>query len=52
VDRERLTAKFWLEPLALASNRGFAASELGRIRSILETHRDDLLEAWHGHFEA
>jgi hypothetical protein len=52
VDREGLTAKYWLDPIALARNRGFAAWELGRIRSILEGHRIRLLEAWHGFFEA
>ena len=29
VDRDRQTAKFWLEPVALARNLGYSAGELG-----------------------
>jgi len=32
VQRERNMCKFWLEPLALAGNDGFAPHELNRIR--------------------
>lgn len=31
VDRDDRSAKFWLNPVALARNFGFPASELGRI---------------------
>ncbi|HZL99039.1 MAG TPA: DUF4160 domain-containing protein [Planctomycetota bacterium] len=51
VDRDRCSAKFWLDPIALAHSRGFAAHERHRIRSILEDHRFELLEAWHDFFE-
>jgi hypothetical protein len=52
VDRDRLTAKFWIDPLALARNAGCGGPDLTRIRSILEIQRDSLLEAWHDHLEA
>jgi len=45
--RERKLAKFWLEPLALAMSRGFAAHELTLIQAIVEEHQAALLEAWH-----
>lgn len=50
VDRERFSAKFWLQPIALARNIGFRAHELRRIQAIIAGHLAGLLEAWHGHF--
>ena len=50
VDRERFSAKFWLEPVSLARNLGFGARELRRLEKLLEDHRRGLLEAWYGYF--
>jgi hypothetical protein len=50
VDREDLSAKFWLEPVLLAANFGFRAVELSKIESLVEEHRIEFLEAWHGYF--
>ena len=50
VDREDLSAKFWLDPVQLAANFGFRAHELREIQSIVSNHRTELLEAWHGFF--
>jgi hypothetical protein len=33
--RDQATCKFWLDPVALAANHGFAARELTRIRDII-----------------
>jgi hypothetical protein len=44
-------AKYWLEPVELASRR-FRAHELNEVRSLVLEHRHDLLEAWHEHFDA
>lgn len=52
VDRDNLSAKFWLQPLALARNFGFPPRELRRIRALIEENREKLLEAWHGHIGA
>ncbi len=52
VDRDEQTAKFWLEPVGLAFNFGFGASELRRIESIVTRHKRELLEAWHDYFGA
>jgi len=43
-------AKFWLEPIRLASNIGYTAQELKRIESLIRQHQAKLLEAWHGYF--
>ncbi|CAN5222588.1 DUF4160 domain-containing protein [soil metagenome] len=49
VQRERAICKFWLDPLGLAGNYGFAARELNRIRRIIFEHRFRITEAWLEH---
>jgi putative transposase len=49
VDRDNLSAKFWLQPAALARNFGFPAHELRRIRILIEEHQTRFLEVWNGH---
>ncbi len=43
-------AKFWLDPIELASNYGFKAHELNEIERIIRQHQKELLEAWYEHF--
>ena len=43
-------AKFWLEPVALAKSVGYNASELNRLRKLVEAHRSLFEEKWHEHF--
>ena len=50
VDRDELSAKFWLDPVQLARNFGFRANELRTIQSLVTKHRRELLEAWHEFF--
>ena len=52
VDRDDLSAKFWLQPVSLARNLGFAPKELRRIQRLVIQHHLEFLEAWHGHFGA
>ncbi|MBS4097902.1 MAG: DUF4160 domain-containing protein [Sulfuricella sp.] len=49
VKRDRLTCKFWLKPVVLAGNDGFAAKELNRIRELVVEHHLRIVEAWHEH---
>ena len=49
VDRDDYSAKFWLEPVALARNLGFKAHELRDIERLTVARRTFLLEAWHGY---
>jgi len=49
VDRDDLSAKFWLQPVALARNFGFASQELRGVQGLIERNRKKLLEAWHGY---
>ncbi len=50
VDRDDCSAKFWLSPVTLARNFGFAPKELNRIYKIINENLDTLVEAWNGHF--
>jgi hypothetical protein len=52
VKRERMIAKFWLAPVALAKNRGFPGHELNRIARIVAEQESVLLEAWREYFSA
>ena len=50
IDRDNLSAKFWLEPVDLARNLGFSSRELRRLQSLVKEHQTELLEAWNGYF--
>jgi hypothetical protein len=52
VKRDRQIAKFWLEPIDLAKNMGFADQEVKRIEQLVTEHREVLMEAWHEYFDA
>jgi hypothetical protein len=47
VARDDLEVKFWLNPISVAANFGFAASEVNDIRRLVEEHCDFLIEAYH-----
>ena len=51
VDRDEQTCKFWLEPIALASNLGFNAKELRQIENLVINNQQGLLEAWNEYFK-
>ncbi|MGZ8899728.1 MAG: DUF4160 domain-containing protein [Limisphaerales bacterium] len=46
VEREDLEAKFWLRPVALASNHGFAGTELARIERLVDENCQTLIDAY------
>lgn len=52
VKRERRIVKFWLAPVSLAKNRGFAGHELNQIERLVARNQSILLEAWHEYFSA
>ncbi len=43
-------AKFWLDPVRLATNHGFRARELNEIEKLIREHQSQLLEAWDEYF--
>ncbi len=50
IDRDSLTAKFWLKPVSLANNIGFSAKDLRKLQALVQENQEILLEAWNGHF--
>jgi hypothetical protein len=52
VKRDRQIAKFWLDPISLAKNRGFKEHELNQIARLVVKHQQTLTEAWHEYFNA
>ena len=44
VDRDDQSAKFWLDPVALARNLGFGPAELRRIHRLVVENRNFLSE--------
>ena len=50
VQREKMVAKFWLDPLVLERAGGFRSHELTAISRLVEEHRGFLLERWNEHF--
>ena len=50
VDKAGCTAKFWLEPVALARSVGFAARDINAISRLVRDNREQLIKAWHEHF--
>jgi hypothetical protein len=49
VQRERMVCKFWLDPIVLSKNHGFAPKELNIIREIIYNNRTKIMEAWYEH---
>jgi hypothetical protein len=49
VERDRSICKFWLDPLVLARNHGFAPHELNQIRGLIKSHMRRISDAWDQH---
>lgn len=49
VQRENMVCKFWLEPVVMSKNYGFAANELNKIKRIIEENLQTIIEAWYEH---
>ena len=44
-------AKFWIEPnVVLACSAGLTEKQLGAVRKTVEERRNEITEAWNGHF--
>ncbi len=49
IKADRDQAKFWLDPVYLASNYGFKAYELNEIERLVRAHQAKFLEDWNEH---
>jgi hypothetical protein len=50
VEHGERVAKYWLDPVELASSYGFRSQELNRIRLMVIEKRMMFQEAWNAHF--
>jgi hypothetical protein len=50
VRRDRQLAKFWIQPVLLASSVNFSSHELREVRLLVVQYQQVFLEAWHEHF--
>lgn len=50
IDRDALSAKFWIQPVALAFNLGFTPRELRTLEAMTLEHQKERLEAWNEYF--
>jgi len=51
IDRGGATAKFWLDPVALARTVGYKPQELTALSVLVRQNRERFLEAWHAFFD-
>jgi hypothetical protein len=52
VDRDDMSAKFWLDPVALTRNLGYSPRELRKLESLVTEHRLEFMEAWNEFFSS
>lgn len=52
VVRDRALAKFWLEDVVLAKNRGFPDHEITALEKLVVEHRETFRKAWDDYFGA
>jgi hypothetical protein len=43
-------AKFWISPVSLASNHGYASHELNKIQKLVRQYEQQIQSAWDAHF--
>jgi hypothetical protein len=47
VEREGMTAKFWVDPVAVARAGHYPAHEIRRIEQIIEKRQAEIIRKWH-----
>jgi hypothetical protein len=46
-------AKYWIEPkIELTHSIGFSEKQLNEVKLIIEKHNDEIIKAWHKHFNS
>lgn len=51
IERDTNVAKFWLDPVRLASSGGFRRDEVRRVQRLVEEHEAALLRSWNEFFD-
>ncbi len=52
VQRDRMLAKFWLNPVSIAGSTRFSPRDLRKIEEMVVENRDTLMESWNEHFSS
>lgn len=52
VKRDRMIIKVWLDPLRVASSRGFSQHEVNEVLRLVARHEVQIREAWNDYFGA
>lgn len=52
IDKEGCSAKFWLQPVKLAKNRGFRHNELNLIERKVQDDHTQFIHAWNDFFNS
>ena len=52
VQRDRMLAKFWLDPVSLAGSTRFSARDLRKVEGLVVENKDLLMERWNEYFSS
>ena len=52
IQRDSMLAKFWLNPVSLASSTRFSAKELRKLEMIVTENEQAIMEAWNEYFSS
>ena len=52
VQRDRMLAKFWLNPVSIAGSTRFSPRDLRKIEELVVENRDTLMESWNEYFSS
>ena len=52
IDRDGLSAKFWLEEIKVAKNLGFRQKELNTLHELVLKNQNNFLDKWHEYFNS
>ena len=52
IQRDRMLAKFWLNPVSIAGSTRFSPRDLRKIEELVVENRDTLMESWNEYFSS
>ena len=52
IQRDNSLAKFWLNPISLASSTRFTAKDIRDLQKLVEQHKSTFMEAWNEYFKS
>jgi len=52
VQRDRMLAKFWLNPVSIAGSTRFSPKDLRKIEEMVVENEDTLMESWNEYFSS